>query len=237
MTGQSIFLRSNSKSDKSPSVDQYIASRTGRLPGSGKLVFILDATASRAPAWDMARGLTGDMIREAGRLQMQLAFFCGGLDTPSRCSASDWISDPAQFAQIMAKVKCEAGYTQISRALNHAKTETTREKVGAVVLIGDACEPVEDNIDRVSLAARELGQLKTPVFAFLEGFNPQAETGFRKIADLSDGAFGRFGAGGVKQLGALLKAVAAFAVGGITALQARNDAVSTLLLTQMKGEA
>jgi hypothetical protein len=177
---------------------------------------------------------TDDGRATVGRLQMQLVFFQGGLDTPLRCLTSEWTSDPARFAQVMAKVKCAAGYTRITRALEHAKTETTREKVGAVVLIGDACEPVENNIDRVCRAARDLGQLKTPVFSFLEGYSPQAETGFRKVAELSSGAFGRFDAGGVKQLEGLLKTVAAFAVGGAQALEGRQDEASMLLLEQMR---
>jgi hypothetical protein len=204
--------------------------------GPGRLIFALDATASRKPLWDMARGLTGDMVRESasiGGLEMQLVFFSGGLDTPSRCSSSDWIADPVKFAQVMAKVECQAGYTQITRALDHARMETTREKVGAVVLIGDACEPVEDASPRVERAARDLGALKTPVFAFLEGRDPSAEIGFRTIADSSGGAFGRFDAGGVKQLGELLRAVALYTTGGLAALVGRTDAASVLLLSQM----
>ena len=133
------------------------------------------------------------MIREAasvGRLAMQLVFFSGGLERSPRCSASAWISDPLRFAQLMAKVKCKAGYTQITRALRHARDETRREKVAAVVLIGDMCKSAEDDLDRVAQVARELGTLKTPVFAFLEGRDPIAEKGFRTIAKLSNGAFG-----------------------------------------------
>ena len=188
--------------------------------------------------WDAARGLTGDMIREAasvGRLAMQLVFFSGGLEGSPRCSASAWLSDPLRFAQLMAKVKCKAGYTQITRALRHARDDTRREKVAAVVLIGDMCELAEDDLDRVAQVARELGTLKTPVFSFLEGRDPVAEKGFRTIAKLSNGAFGRFDAGGVKRLGELLRAVALFATGGMGALDGRTDAGSVLLLQQLKG--
>lgn len=218
-------------------IDKFIAQQTGRI-GGGKLIFAFDATASRGPTWDMARGLTGDMIREAasvGRLEMQVVFFSGGAETPRRCAASEWMTDPVRFARTMAQVQCEAGYTQIVRALNHAINETTRNNVGAVVLIGDMCEAEGgDNLDRVAQAAHRLGQLKTPVFAFLEGKHPVAEAAFRKIAGVSHGAFGRFDAGGVKQLGEMLKAAALFAVGGTAALEGRKDAASVLLLGQMK---
>jgi hypothetical protein len=238
MTGSSIFLKHQDKSPSKPrSIDQFLQS-VGVKTGSGRLIFALDATASRGPTWDMARGLTGDMIREAaatGRLELQLVYFRGGADGPPECSASDWTSDPARVAQLMAKTECRAGYTQVCRALGHAKKETAREKVGAIVLIGDACEAVNDGLDHVATAARELGRLKTPVFAFLEGNDGQAEKGFRMIADLSNGAFGRFDAGGARQLGELLRAAAAFATGGLVALQKRSDAGSVLLLQQMKG--
>jgi hypothetical protein len=134
----------------------------------------------------------------------------------------------------MARVECRAGYTQITRALAHARNETLKAKIGAVVLVGDACEPVDDNFDRINGIASELGKLKTPVFAFLEDRNPDAETGFRKIAELSGGAFGRFDAGGAKQLGDLLRAAAIVAVGGVQALAGRKDEASVLLLDQMR---
>ena len=206
------------------------------MPGTGRLLFALDATASRGPTWDMAKGLTGNMIREAmsvGRLELQLVFFRGGGDTRQECVASDWIADPTRLVQTMAKVECRAGYTQIARTLVHAKRESIGSRVDAVVLIGDACEPVEDPLDILIGEAAELRQLKTPVFAFLEGSNPEAEKGFRAIAKGSNGAFGRFNAGSAKQLGELLRAVSVFAAGGITALQKRTDPASTLLLKQM----
>jgi hypothetical protein len=131
-------------------------------------------------------------------------------------------------------VDCKAGYTQISRALGHARREAAKTRVGAVVLIGDGCEPIEDNLDRLLPEASELGRLKTPVFAFLEGYSPEAEAGFRKIAELSGGAFGRFDAGGVNQLGELLRAAALVAVGGPQALDGRKDETSALLLRRMR---
>jgi hypothetical protein len=223
----------------SSAIEAFVAAaKSGAAPGGrGRLLFALDATKSRLPTWDMARGLTGDMIREAasvGRLSLQLVFFRGGSDGPKECAASDWTSDPARLAHMMTKVECRAGYTQINRILAHARRETAKMKVGAVVLIGDACESVEDNLDLLSGEASELGKLKTPVFAFLEGRDYTAEAAFHKIAELSGGAYGRFDASGVRQLGDLLRAAAVVAVGGVQALEKRSDAGSRLLLAQMK---
>jgi hypothetical protein len=234
MSGQSLFLKSTESEGRSVQVDRFLAARGA---GDGRLIFALDATASRAPTWELARGLTGDMIREAasvGSLSLQLVYFRGGSDGPKECFTSNWMSDPIRLAGIMADVECRAGYTQISRTLAHTRRETLKAKVAALVFVGDACELVDDNIDRLCSEAVELGKLKTPIFAFREGSDVTAEGAFRKIASLSGGAYGRFDSGAAKQLGELLKAVALFAVGGKVALEGRKDAASMLLLGQMK---
>ena len=85
--------------------------------GNGRLIFALDATASRKPTWDIARDLTGDMIREAasvGSLGLQLVYFRGGSDGPRECVTTNWMSDPIRLAGIMANVECRAGYTQVT---------------------------------------------------------------------------------------------------------------------------
>jgi hypothetical protein len=238
MISQSIFLRNNDKSLLEPSsADRFIETMTGKLSVSGRLIFVLDATASRRPTWDMARGLMGDMVREtgsAGRLSLQLVYFRGGAEGPEECLASEWMSDPVRLAQAMSRVECRAGYTQISRALAHARREAVKASVGALVLVGDACEPVEDDLDRLSGEAAQLSRLKTPIFAFQEGRDPPTEIAFRKIAELSGGAYGRFDVGGVRQLGGLLRAAAVVAVGGGKLLAARADRESVLLLEQMR---
>jgi len=146
MSGQSLFLKSTENEGRSAQVEQFLAARGA---GSGRLIFALDATASRKPTWDIARGLTGDMIREAasvGSLSLQLVYFRGGSEGPRECFTSNWMSDPIRLAGIMANVECRAGHTQINRVLSHTRHETLKAKVGALVLIGDACEPVDDNL-------------------------------------------------------------------------------------------
>jgi hypothetical protein len=238
MSEHSLFLKRESTSEPS-SVDKFLESATGVLQSSGRLIFALDATASRSRTWDMARTLQGDLIREAallGPIFLQLVYFRGGAAGPQECRASSWLNDPARLAQLMAKVECQAGHTQINRVLSHAKGETLKAKVAAVVLVGDACETIEDNPDRLHSLANELGRLQTPIFAFQEGHDHETEIAFRKIAELSHGAYGRFNNNSVQQLRDLLRAVAAFAMGGIKALETRKDEASRLLLTQMRRE-
>jgi hypothetical protein len=69
---------------------------------------------------------------------------------------------------------------------------------------------------------------------FQEGDDGEAEEMFRMVAKLSRGAYSRFDPGSAKQLAALLRAVAAFAAGGIKALAGRKDAAAVLLLEQMR---
>jgi hypothetical protein len=65
-------------------------------------------------------------------------------------------------------------------------------------------------------------------FMFQEGDDPQVESAFRQIAQLTHGAYCRFDAGAPRQLAELLRAVAAYAAGGIKALEATPGAARLL---------
>jgi Oxidoreductase NAD-binding domain len=190
----------------------------------------LDATGSRRRAWDMAASLTAGMFREAaaiGSLDLQLVYYRG----EKECRASGWVSDADRLVKMMARIECEAGETQIERILAHAIKETTKLKVGALVFVGDA---MEENLDILVARARELGRLGTPAFMFQEGGDPAVASAFRDIAAGTGGAYAKFDAGAARQLGELLRAVAAFVVGGVQALEGRKDRESMLLLEQIK---
>ena len=199
----------------------------------GRLLFALDATMSRQPTWDTACTLQADMFREAagiGGLDIQLVYFRG----LNECQASGWVSDGKQLADLMSRIDCRGGQTQIGKVLNHARHEHARGKVQALVFVGDA---MEEAIDSLCQAAGELGILGVPVFMFQEGGDPIAENAYREIARLSRGAYCRFDAGSAHQLGELLRAVAAYAAGGIQALKelsSRRSAGAQKLLSQLK---
>src|SRR5262245_66450291 len=94
----------------------------------GRLIFALDATMSRQPTWDTACTLQAEMFREAasvGGLDIQLVYFRG----LNECRASGWVSDGKQLAELMARIDCRGGQTQISKVLNHARQENARGKV------------------------------------------------------------------------------------------------------------
>ena len=206
-------------------VDSFLAEIAKAAPARhGRLVFALDATGSRQPSWDRACTLQAEMFKEAQGLDVQLVYYRG----LGECRSSRWFSDPGELGRVMTKIMCEAGETQIGKILTHVVKETQLLPVSALVFVGDACEENGD-----SLVAR-VGGLGVPAFMFQEGDNETVATVFKAIALASHGAYGRFDAGSAKQLAELLKAVAAYATGGLAALEGRKDAGSIKLLGQLK---
>ena len=180
----------------------------------GRLVFAMDATASRQPSWDRACQLQAEMFlatRELGGLAVQLAYYRGFREL----AATPFLADAAELTRRMTGVTCLGGQTQIGRMLQHVLNETQRERVNALVFVGDA---LEEALDPLCHLAGQLGLHGTPVFVFHEGAEPVAVDGFRQIAKISGGAYAPFDAGAAGALAALLRAVAVFAAGGRAAL-------------------
>jgi len=197
----------------------------------GRLVFAMDATMSRQPTWDIACSLQADMFTEAagvGGLDIQLIYFRG----IGECRASRFVSDAKELGTLMSRINCHGGHTQIGRVLSHTRKENEAQKVQALVFVGDA---MEEKLDDLCAAAGELGILGVPAFLFQEGDDPVAEQAFRELARLSNGAYCRFSPGAAHELAELLRAVAAYAAGGLKALgSARRGSAAAKLLAQMK---
>jgi len=182
---------------------------------SGRLMFALDATASRQPTWDSACNLHGQMFEAAqsvGDLRVQLCFYRGYHES----RFSSWFNRAAQLHRAMQSVRCAGGLTQIKRVLRHALDEHLKQPINALVFVGDS---VEENPDVLCDLAGQLGIHRVPVFVFQEGYDPDAEPTFREMARLSGGAWCRFDHSSAQQLHDLLTAVAVFAAGGKKALQ------------------
>ena len=199
----------------------------------GRLIFALDATMSRQPTWDTACTLQAEMFREAGSiggLDVQLVYFRG----LSECRASRWVSDGAGLGDLMGRIHCVGGHTQIRKVLQHARSEADRGKVAALVYVGDA---MEEAIDDLAAAAGELGLRGVAAFMFQEGHDPIAEQAFREIARLTRGAYCRFDLSAAHELAELLRAAAVYAAGGVKALadlSAKRSAGAQKLLAQMR---
>jgi hypothetical protein len=194
--------------------DLHRAPPARRGAGHGRLIFALDATASREPTWDHACRLQGEMFEATaalGGLDVKLVYYRGF----NECKASRWTSNAADLHRIMRQVSCIGGETQIERVLANALSETARERVGALIFVGDA---MEENVDRLCQLAGQLGLKGVPVFVFHEGDDPVAGRAFNEIARLSRGAYLRFDAASAGRLRDLLGAVAVYAAGGRRAL-------------------
>ena len=118
--------------------------RAELVPGSvsGRLLFAMDATASREPTWDMACKIQGEMFSAAsGGLEVQLCHYGG----PGFFHATPWMRNSDELLRNMSAVRCLAGGTQIAAVLRHACVETRRTRINAAVFVGDCME--ESQID------------------------------------------------------------------------------------------
>ena len=181
---------------------------------TGRLVFAMDATASREPTWDRACQIQGEMFdatASLGGLSVQLVYYRGF----GECRASKWVRDSRALVRAMTAVHCLGGHTQIRKVLRHALDETHVQRVHALVFVGDC---MEEDVDELCAIAGELGLRGVPAFMFHEGPDPAAALAFRQIARLTNGAYLRFDASSARQLKELLGAVAVYAAGGRKAL-------------------
>ena len=187
--------------------------------GRGRLMFALDATASREPTWDRACRIQGEMFEATaalGGLDVKLVYYRGF----NECKASRWMANAADLHRAMRAVSCIGGETQIERVLAHAIAENQKQKLGALVFVGDA---MEENVDPLCQLAGELGLKGVPIFLFHEGGDPVAAAAFRQMAKLSRGAYLRFDLASADRLKDLLGAVAVYAAGGYRALTAYGE--------------
>lgn len=237
-----LFKNSKSKSisdskDKHPvssknDVQQFL-SKVAALPktcGDARLIFSLDATASRQSTWDVASQLQSEMFLSAqslGGLNVQLCYFRGF----GEFFSSDWQSNPDDILRIMSSIQCQAGATQLHRLLQHAIDENQNKKIKCLVYIGDA---MEENIDLLAQLAGKLGLLNVPLFMFQERNDPVARAAFEELSRLSGGAYSQFDSASAEQLKDLLRAVAVYAAGGLKALQnfSAGSSGGVRLLTQ-----
>lgn len=195
-----------------------------------RLVFAIDATASRQPTWDLACELQADMFRAADNLaslSIQLAYYRG----LGEVRLGDWSDDTALLARNMSRVHCAAGRTQITRLLRAALRQQASVQARAMVFIGDAVEEPTAALEELAGQCR-LHAL--PLFLFQEGYDPLTRGAFESMAGISAGAYSRFDQGSAERLGALLGAVARYAAGGRAALEGSSSASAQQLLAQLK---
>ncbi|MBU2705113.1 VWA domain-containing protein [Zooshikella marina] len=223
---------------KTTSVADFIA-QAEQLPAhsnastQGRLLFAIDATASRQPTWDIACQLQGQMFLETaelGKLAIQLCYYHGY----HAFHTSSWFTNTQALLAEMLKVQCLGGQTQIERVLKHGLKLAQQGTLHAIVLVGDC---LEEPVDALAELAGQLKLKNVPLFIFQEGCDAHARQGFAHLAKLSDGAHCQFDQNSASQLQALLTAVAVYAVGGIDALaklRAKHPETIALLERQLR---
>ena len=185
---------------------------------------------SRQPTWDLACELQAEMfdaVGAAGGLFVQLVYFRG----IGESRASQFVANARALRDLMVKIDCRGGQTQIRKVLAHVRREAEKRPIAALAYVGDA---MEENPDELCRLAGEIGLLGVRAFMFHEGKDPVAQRTFREIARITGGAYLPFDSSAAAQLRTLLQAVATYATGGLKALEAHPGEGARLLLPQLK---
>lgn len=189
-----------------------------------RLVFGVDATASREAMWESAQRITDRMFDAIpGALDVALAVH-GGSEVHTW---TEFSADVQRFRAQAAAVRCQAGHTRLCELM-----QRTLDAGGVRVMsyIGDAFE--EDASEAFALADRfKLRGIKAVILA--DQANEPTLRVFRELAERTGGALLDFRSGKLDLMGEVLGAVAALAIGGRKLLAERRTAGARLLLSHL----
>ncbi|NPV76208.1 MAG: hypothetical protein HPY59_07505 [Anaerolineae bacterium] len=200
--------------------------------GNHRLVFALDATASRQPTWRVAQSLTVQMFDALPEgLEIALAYHSGGRMRPW----SQFTRAADRLRKEITQVKCEAGETALNPILGQCMEIPS---LRAMIYIGDCFE--EDEDDAINLA-HKLHLKGVRCFFFQDRLSPHSEMDyvsqvFGEIAKITEGALFDFDQRSPKRTGEEMQAIARLAAGGIAALQqdSRNLPGAIRVLEKLK---
>ena len=195
-----------------------------------RLIFALDATASREPTWHVARSMHQalfDVATEEAAFALQLCYFRGLMEF----EATPWMTEPGPLLDALNAVYCQGGATQIERVLSHSLTEFEGSaSIKAIVYVGDACEENPDTLNALALQCR---LAKRPLLLFQEGRDATASRCFASMAALSNGAHVQIDDASGNRLRELLKSAVRFVLGGHKTLQSSHRESDKLLLNKL----
>jgi len=185
-------------------------------PARPRLVFAVDATASREPAWAAARQVTDALVKALpGELDVALAVHGG-----SRVHTfTAFTNDANTLRDRAAGVACEAGLTRLLPILS---TSLKRPAVRVVIYIGDV---FEESVSQGRRLADAMGAQKTKLIVLHDTADPAARRDvevFWDLAKRTGGCVLPFNASAPGRLRELLSAVAVYAVGGEKLLRERR---------------
>lgn len=200
-----------------------------------RLLFAMDATASREVSWNVAKEITGAMFEAVpGALDVALAYHGGG----RLQEITPFSPDAKAFLDKVYTVRCRAGMTALNQVLQGA-TEVSQLK--ALIYIGDCFE--ESPTGAVELA-QQLKLKGVRCFIFHDassasgGYDIKAGAKvFASIAKITGGALLPFDETSPQMVKALLEAISIYAAQGIKALEKKRASLpaARLLLDQIRG--
>ena len=188
-------------------------------PSRPRLVFAVDATASREPAWVAARQVTDALVKALpGELDVALAVHGG-----SRVHTfTAFTNDAATLRDRAAGVMCQAGLTRLLPIL---ATSLKQPSVRVIVYIGDV---FEESVPEGRRLADALGARGTKLIVLHDtadrGARRDAEV-FWDLAKRTGGCVLPFNSSAPGKLRDILSAVAVYAVGGEKLLRERRNAL------------
>jgi hypothetical protein len=195
-----------------------------------RLVLAVDATSSRAAAWEASQRVMGALFTALpGELDVNLAVHGGGRVH----TFTPFVPDADLLRPIAARIRCKAGYTKLCDIFERVLKS---ERVRVVVYVGDVFEESKSKAIRL---AKALLLNETRVIILHDTGSRDDDDGavFQTIATITGGAVLPFDASALDRLGELLQAVAVLAVGGTELLETRQEIMpaAPLLLERLAG--
>jgi hypothetical protein len=188
-------------------------------PSRPRLVFAVDATASREPAWAAARQVTDALVKALpGELDVALAVHGG-----SRVHTfTAFTNDARTLRDLAAGVDCHAGMTRLLPILD---ASLKRQAVRVVIYVGDV---FEESLPQGRQLADQMGTRGVKLIVLHDTADRSARRDaevFWDLAKRTGGCVLPFDATASGRLRDILSAVAVYAVGGEKLLRERQNAL------------
>jgi hypothetical protein len=203
---------------------------------SARVIVALAAEADDEFIWDRFKALQPEMFA-AGPVAIKFGYYGEEGELPARpFITTRWATDADDLADLLdkARARCVCGcFVEVGGILEQALRETQQASVQAVVIIGDH---FYGDLDAAIATARQLRAAGTRLFLFQQGHSDSTEHAFRILAEVTGGAYFQFNPHIeriAQRLPGMLEAVTQFAIGGMAALEARDNESAVLLLEQM----
>jgi hypothetical protein len=200
------------------------------VPHRPRLVFGFDATASREPAWTMARTVTDALVRALpGELDVALAVHGGGL----LHTFTAFTADANTLRDRAAGIRCIAGQTRLLAILARSLREPG---LRVVAYIGDV---FEESLSRGRKLADEMGARGIKLIVLHDTSDRAARRDAEVFLDLArrtGGCVLPFDLGAPDRLRDILTAAAVYAVGGEALLREKHQELpgAVLLLEHLR---